>query len=170
MVRCILEDIITDKDFLLSTGQYDLGRSVVAQGLREFGDMSDRWHTDSPDPRGRRREFVDGAKPARFGEREYGKGRKRVLGKTSRWEKPGGGWAGDGVDDTQAFWWKREKRLSIVVGRPRPPPCVRHSVEEFCTLGVTPPLRVRKDATNPGILTIEAEDVRGWLQQGGTIL
>lgn len=170
IIRCILQDIAHDKDFLLSTGQYDLGRATVAQGLREFGDVSERWHTDSPDPRGRRREFADGARPARFSERQYGKGKQRSESGRG-WERPeGGGWGGDGADDTQAFWWKKDVRLSVIVGKPRPPPCVRNSVEEFCTLGVTPPLRVRKDGTNPGVLTIECEDVQAWLRQGPTVL
>lgn len=170
LVRCILEDLIQDTDFLLSTGQYDLGRAVVAQSLREFGHVNDRWHEDSPDPRGRRREFADGMKPARFGEREYGKGRKRAAGTTSNWEKPEGGWTGEGADETQAGWWKKEKRLTFVVGKPRPPPSIRNSVEEFCMLGVRPPLRVRKDGSNPGIFTLEPEDVRAWLRQKPTIL
>ncbi len=155
-------------------GQYDLGRAVQAQGLKEFGEVSERWHVDSPDPRGRRREFADGAAPARFSEREYGKGRKRTHTSTTkpRWEKPVGGWTGEGPDETQARWWEKEKqkRLSVIVGRPRPPPCVRNAVEEFCMLGVTPPLRIRKDASNPGILTIEPEDVQAWLGRDPSVL
>lgn len=148
--------------------QYDLGRVVAAQGLREFGHVSDRWHVDSPDPRGRRREFADGVTPARFADREYGKGRKRP--EKSRWEKPKGGWDGRGSDETQARWWEKEKRLSLIVGKPRPPPCIRNAVEEFCTLGVSPPLRIRKDASNPGILTIEPEDVVAWLGRDPRVL
>lgn len=160
MLRCIIEDIgQTDSDFLLSNGQYDLGRVVAAQGVREFGEVSERWHNDSPDPRGRRREFADGVKPARFEEREYGKGRRG-----RRREKL------EGVDGEQAFWWKAGVRLSMIVGKPRPPPSIRHSLETFCTLGVQPPLRIRQDAANPGLLNIEPEDVRAWLKQGGTIL
>lgn len=168
-----MEDIAEDKDFLLEMGQYDLGRAAVAQGLREFGDVSERWHVDSPDPRGRRREFADGVAPARFTEREYGKGRKRRSEGMSRWEKEqteGGGWDGEGSDETQARWWQKEKRLSLIVGRPRPPPCIRNAVEEFCMLGVSPPLRVRKDASNPGVLTIEPEDVLAWLERDPCIL
>lgn len=149
--------------------QYDLGRAVLAQGLKEFGHVSDRWHIDSPDPRGRRREFADGAKPARFSEREYGKGRKQRSDK-SRWEKVEGGWDEQGSDETQARWWEKEKRLSLIVGKPRPPPCIRNAVEEFCMLGVSPPLRVRKDGSNPGVLTIESEDVVAWLRQGPRVL
>lgn len=169
IVRCVVEDLARGKDFLLEMGQYDLGREVTAQGLKEFGDVSDRWHADSPDPRGRRREFADGAAPARFAEREYGKGRKRRSEK-SRWEKPEGGWDGQGPDETQARWWEKEKRLSLVVGKMRPPPSIRNSVEEFCTLGVSPPLRVRKDGSNPGMLTIEPEDVIAWLERDPRVL
>ncbi|CAM9719659.1 unnamed protein product [Pylaiella littoralis] len=161
ILRCLVEDLARGRDFLLEMEQYDLGRVVAAQGLREFGHVSDRWHVDSPDPRGRRREFADGVTPARFADREYGKGRKRP--EKSRWEKPKGGWDGRGSDETQARWWEKEKRLSLIVGKPRPPPCIRNAVEEFCTLGVSPPLRIRKDASNPGILTIEPEDVVAWL-------
>lgn len=170
IVRCIVQDLARGKDFLLEMGQYDLGRVASAQGLREFGDVSERWHVDSPDPRGRRREFADGVTPARFAEREYGKGRKRTSEYSSRWERPVGGWDGKGADLTQARWWEKEKRLSLIVGKPRPPPCIRNTVEEFCTLGVTPPLRVRKDASNPGILTIEPEDVHVWLEREPAIL
>eukprot|EP00752_Nemacystus_decipiens_P018709 g16773.t1 len=170
IVRCIVQDLARNDDFLLTMGQYDLGRAAAAQGLREFGDVSERWHVDSPDPRGRRREFADGVTPARFTEREYGKGRKRTSASKSRWQKPGGSWDGVGPDVTQARWWEKEKRLSLIVGRPRPPPCIRNSVEEFCVLGVTPPLRVRKAGSNPGILTIEPEDVQAWIERNPAIL
>lgn len=169
-MRCIVQDLAESKDFLLDMGQYDLGRAALAQGLREFGHVSERWHVDSPDPRGRRREFADGVTPARFAEREYGKGRKRTSEHKPRWEKPVGGWGGEGPDLTQARWWEKEKRLSLIVGKPRPPPCIRNAVEEFCMLGVTPPLRVRKDASNPGILTIEPEDVLSWLEREPVVL
>lgn len=169
IMKCIIEDLAQGKDFLLDNHQYDLGRVVVAQGVREFGDMSERWHVDSPDPRGRQRVFADGARPARFGEREYGKGRKRADG-TSRWQRPGGERGAEDADETQAFWWKQEKRLSLVVGKPRSRPSVRHSIEEFCMLGVSHPLRVRKDGKNPGLMTLEAEDVQSWLQQQPEVL
>ncbi|CAM9355466.1 unnamed protein product [Ectocarpus fasciculatus] len=172
IVRCIIEDLTLDQDFLHRTGQYDLGRATLAQGLREFGNVSDRWHVDSPDPRGRRREFFDGVTPARFAEREYGKGRKRNPDYPSRRVKrtPEGGWDGRGSDESQARWWEKQKRLSLVVGKPRPPPCIRNAVEEFCMLGVSPPLRVQKAASNPGILTIEPEDVRAWLERNPRVL
>ncbi|CAM9488583.1 unnamed protein product [Ectocarpus sp. 4 AP-2014] len=170
IVRCIIEDLTLDQDFLHRTGQYDLGRAALAQGLREFGNVSDRWHVDSPDPRGRRREFADGVTPARFAEREYGKGRKRNPENTPRWVKPEGGWDGRGSDESQARWWEKQKRLSLVVGRPRPPPCIRNAVEEFFMLGVSPPLRVQKAASNPGILTIEPEDVQAWLERNPRVL
>lgn len=170
LLRCIVQDLAGGKDFLLETGQYDLGRAAQAQGQREFGRVSERWHVDSPDPRGRRREFADGAAPARFAEREYGKGRKRTSEHKPRWKRPVGGWDGVGSDLSQARWWEKEKRLSLIVGKPRPPPCIRNAVEEFCMLGVTPPLRVRKDGSNPGILTIEPEDVRAWLERDPAVL
>lgn len=170
ILRCIVQDLAMGKDFLLEMGQYDLGRAAMAQGLREFGGVSERWHIDSPDPRGRRRLFPDGAAPARFSEREYGKGRKRNSEHKPHWQKPVGGWDGKGSDLTQTRWWEKEKRLSLVVGRPKPPPCIRNSLEEFCMLGVTPPLRIRKDASNPGILTIEPEDVQAWLDREPTVL
>lgn len=176
IVRCILEDILTeDQDFLLRMGQYDLGRAAHAQGQREFGSITNRWHVDSPDPRGRRRLFADGVAPARFAEREYGQGRQKAAAaasenKPTRWKKPEGGWDGQGYDETQARWWEKGRRLSLIVGRPRPPPCIRNTVEEWCMLGVSPPLRIRKDATNPGVLTIEAEDVQDWVGRNPSIL
>ena len=179
VIRCIVEDIARDADFLLSNGQYDLGRAVTAQILREFGDVTERWHADSPDPRGRRREFADGARPARFDQRQYGEGNKGNKGHEKGEGKEGQGqkarktramaW-GEGENAEQAFWWRVGARLSIIVGKPRQPPSIRHSLEEFCTLGVRPPLRLRQDTANPGILNIEPEDVEAWLQQGGAVL
>lgn len=155
LLRLILEDILQDKDFLRETDQYRLAALVQTQASHDFSGGGGRWHADSPDPRGRRREFVDGIKPSRFAERAYGES------KGGR-EQP--------QQDNPEFWWRNGRRLSLIVGRPRPPPSIRHELEDFCTFRLRPPLRIKTDPKNNSVLTLEHADLMAWLAQNPTFL
>lgn len=164
VLRCILEDLMENKDFLHSTSQYELAGLVHEEGLREFNGDTGRWHSDSPDPRGRRREFVDGLRPSRFAERAYRRGGRGSTGPGATGESE----PREPVD--HKYWWKKGERLSLVVGRVRPRPSIRHELEDFCTLRLQPPLRIKVDSRNNSVLTLEPADVSAWLSQNPVIL